>query len=176
LTTVGGSAHGLPFWGTLGATFYYDDWLWFGGGYGYQTKSHFIAGVRLAEQLVSSYSYGFSTENGKDYGQYLGASHEICLGYRIQRANSKTKDTRLSQELTQLQYIVDNQSQEIDRLKQERLELKEEMARNQLDRETIDSLIKSVNIAFENTANLLSKQQQKDSIFDSIIHESEPKT
>ena len=135
-----GSTHGLPLWGSLGAVFHYDDMFWIGGGYGHQSKSFFIAGVRLAEQITLSYSYGFSTAAGKNYRAHLGASHEISIGYRIGQRPTPGRDQRLSQEINQLQFIVESQGQEIDRLRQERIELREQMARLQLDQNTIDSL------------------------------------
>jgi type IX secretion system PorP/SprF family membrane protein len=144
MMALGGGAHGLPFWGTFNATFIYDDMFWFGGGYGYQTLSYVTAGIRLAEQLVLSYSYGFSTES---YRTQLGASHEISLGYRIQRTTSRGRDHRLSQEITQLQFIVENQGEEIDRLKQERLELRKQMQQLQFSQDIIDSLKNLVHTA-----------------------------
>ncbi len=166
---LGGSSHGLSFWGTVHATFNYDDIFWFGGGFGYESTSYLTAGLRLAEQLVCSYSYGLSTAKPKEHRTYLGSTHEICLGYRIQRSNSKTKDQRLSQEITQLQYIVDHQSEEIDRLKQE-------MARYQLDRETIDSLLKSVSTVATNVADLRTEIENKDSLSDISDTITEPES
>jgi type IX secretion system PorP/SprF family membrane protein len=141
---LSGSTHGLPLWGTFGATFHYDNMFWIGGGYGYQSKSYFIAGMRLAEQMTLSYSYGISTNAGKNYRKHLGATHEIGLGYRIGRATNQRNDRRFSDEITQLQFIVEHQGEEIDRLKQQRFELKEKMAQFQLSQNTIDSLKRAI--------------------------------
>ena len=137
---LAGSAHGLPLWGRLGAIFHYDDMFWVGGGVGLRTQTFFIAGVRLGEQITFSYSYGFSIAAGRNYRANLGGSHEFTIGYRIQRRGGPVRDQRLSQEIDQLHFIVESQGQEIDRLRQERLELRREMAQFQIDQTTIDSL------------------------------------
>jgi type IX secretion system PorP/SprF family membrane protein len=160
MMALGGSTHGLPMWGTFNATLNYDDVVWFGGGYGYQSMSYFTVGVRLAEQLVCSYAYGFSTQH---YRKQLGASHEICIGYRIQRRPSgSSRDQRLSQELTQLQYIVEHQGEEIDRLKQERLELRNQINQYLLTREMIDSLLQQNALLAESVANQHVQQIEPD--------------
>ncbi len=137
------SVQGLPFEVGASANFNYGDKFWIGGGYRLETDAFVMAGIRVSDQLMFSYCYNFIASGDAAHRAYLGATHEVALGFRWQRQSgkNKSKDKNLNEDIKQLRYMLESQGEEIDRLKQENEEIKRKQELYSIDNSKIDSLI-----------------------------------
>ena len=123
--------------------------LWAGTGYRQGFGLIFLAGVEVAEQITFGYSYDYSLN---EINQYSSGSHEILLSYRfgkrggsgqdpdtkrmLRKQANDIRDLRASNE--QMRSELDNQKEEIERLKKtearDEAEMQKIINENQVDK------------------------------------------
>ncbi len=169
------STEGVPFNFMLNAGVTYLDTYWLGAGYSYRSSYTIIAGLKVADRLLLGYSCDIAAVGRH---AHFGVTHEITVGYRFGRQSGRSGASGRAERsaLSAYQETLQQQYEEIDRLKQsnevlkKRLDQQEEAAsatagQQQLleiyarDRAFIDSLmtVYSVDMDSIDTADFQQK-------------------
>lgn len=95
-------------------------------------------GLKIHDNILVSYAYEHST--GK-LANYTNATHEVLLGFVLDKSNKKSDKNRIKQK-KEFDNIIQLQSEELDRVEQENKELKERIRQNEQDVNNLKEEIK----------------------------------
>lgn len=121
------SAQGLPVQYEVTAMAKWDKKVWLGLAYKEQFGVGVYFGANIHENILVSYSYGLAT--GK-LANYTNGTHEVVIGFVLNRTNKKSKHSKLKQK-RDVDKIIQSQSEEIDELEQENRRLSKLIKDNQ---------------------------------------------
>jgi type IX secretion system PorP/SprF family membrane protein len=172
---VAQSVEGMPFNFMFNIAGSYLDKYWVGGGYKLQSAYSVIVGMAISDRLALGYNCDIPATG---FRSQFGVTHEVAIGYRFTRQSKKiTSGERISRKnVNRVQDITQQQSEEIDRLKQSNEDLKKQINRQEelyrsrnaeqqqlldiyaRDRAFIDSLMRTYGINIDSLPDGISPQ------------------
>jgi type IX secretion system PorP/SprF family membrane protein len=167
---VAQSVEGMPFNFMFNFAGSYLDRYWVGGGYKLQSAYSILVGLAISDRLTLGYNCDIPATG---FRSHFGVTHEVAIGYRFTKQSKKIMpgESISRNNVNHLQGIAQQQSEEIDRLKQSNEDLKKQLNRQEelynsrnteqqqlleiyaRDRAFIDSLMRTYEINIDNLPN-----------------------
>ncbi len=155
------STEGMPFNFMLNACVTYMDNYWIGAGYKLQSAYSIIAGLIISDRLTVGYNCDIAAS---DYRSQFGLTHEVVIGYRFARQSKRATpgETINHSNISRLQQVAQQQSEELDRLKQANTDLKKQVNTQENTKAAYDS-------RYEEQQKLLEIYANERAFTDSLI-------